>query len=188
MAQAAAQVTGLLLLFALGAAARADELLWARIQNEPNIVVVTRHMQTLGGKPLVWDESGGCKDEARLTPGGEADARKLGEIFAARSIKPFVISSPMCRCRDTATIAFGHALLDPELREIASADDARVGAFDRKASSLLARHRGPTPIVFVSHRPNIELLTLELVDEGDLVVGKISESGELEVLGKMRLQ
>jgi hypothetical protein len=94
----------------------------------------------------------------------------------------------MCRCRDTATIAFGEALLDPELREIASADPGRTGAFDRKAASLLLKHRGSAPIVFVSHRPNIELLTLELVDEGDLVVGKVSDSGEIQVLGRMRLR
>jgi hypothetical protein len=40
----------------------------------------------------------------------------------------------------------------------------------------------------VSHRPNIELLTLELVEEGELVIGKITDSGEIEVLGKMRLR
>jgi phosphohistidine phosphatase SixA len=187
MAKAAAQVAALL---ALGLApfASANDLLWTRIQTEPNIVVLTRHMQSFGGRALIWDESGACKGEARLTPTGEADARRLGELFAARSIKPFVISSPMCRCRDTATLAFGHALLDPELREIASADTARVGAFDRKASSLLAKHRGRAPIVFISHRPNIELLTLELVDEGELVIGRVSEQGEVEVLGKMRLR
>ena len=168
--------------------ASAEELLWTRIRTEPDIVVLTRHMQSFGGEALVWDESGGCKGEARLTPVGQANARKLGELFADRSIKPFVISSPMCRCRDTATLAFGEALLDPDLREIASADTARVSAFDRKASSLLAKHRGRTPIVFVSHRPNIELLTLELVDEGELVIGKVSETGEVEVLGKVRLQ
>jgi phosphohistidine phosphatase SixA len=185
MAKTAAQVTLVLLGFA--PLAGANELLWTRIQTEPHIVVLTRHMQSFGGRALVWDETGACKGESRLTPTGEAEARKLGELFAARSIKPFVISSPMCRCRDTATIAFGHALLDPDLREIASADGARVSAFDRKAGSLLARHRGRAPIVFISHRPNIELLTLELVDEGELVVGKVSDTGDVEVLGKMRL-
>jgi hypothetical protein len=93
----------------------------------------------------------------------------------------------MCRCHETATIAFGEALVDPDLREIASADTARLQGFNQKATSLLLKHRGRTPIVFVSHRPNIELLTLELVDEGELVVGKVSDSGEVEVLGKMRL-
>lgn len=171
----------------LAGAAYADEWLWARIKMEPNIVVLTRNMQSAGGKLLVWDESGGCKGEARLTSEGRTDSRKLGELFSARSIKTFVISSPMCRCRETATIAFGEALVDPDLREIASADTARLRAFEQKATSLLLEHRGRTPIVFVSHRPNIELLTLELVDEGELVVGKVSDSGQVEVLGKMRL-
>jgi len=175
------------MLLGLVPVAGANDLLWERMRSEPNIVVFMRHMPSTGGKPRVWDETGGCKGEARLTPAGQAGARKLGEVFAARAIKPFVISSPMCRCRDTATLAFGHALLDAELREVASADAAQVGAFERKASSLFARHRGRVPIVFISHRPNIELLTLELVDHGDLVVGKISEAGEVEVLGRMRL-
>lgn len=169
------------------AAAHADEVLWARIKMESNIVILTRHMQSAGGKPLVWDESGACQGEARLTAEGRSDSQKLGKLFSGQSIKPLVISSPMCRCRETATLAFGNALVDPDLREIASADTERLRAFDRKAASLLLEHRGRTPIVFVSHRPNIELLTLELVDEGELVVGKVSDSGQVEVLGKMWL-
>jgi phosphohistidine phosphatase SixA len=176
-----------IVLLGLATAAHADETLWTRIATEPNIVVLTRHMQSAGGKPLVWDETGGCKGEAVLTAAGRTEARKLGEAFAARAIKPFVISSPLCRCRDTATIAFGHALLDQDLREIASADTERLSVFDRKASSLLLRHRGRTPIVFISHRPNIELLTMELVEEGELVVGKVQDSGQVEVLGRIRL-
>jgi phosphohistidine phosphatase SixA len=178
---------GALILLGLAWEASADERLWTRIKMDSNIVVLTRHMQSFGGKPLVWDESGECKGEARLTPRGRADSRTLGEQFSARSIEAFVISSPMCRCLETATIAFGEALADPDLREIASADTGRLRAFDRKATSLLLQHRGRRPIVFVSHRPNIELLTLELVDEGELVIGKISDSGEVEVLGKMWL-
>ena len=176
-----------LVLLSLACRAHANELLWTRIKAEPNIVILTRHMESGGGKPLVWDESGGCRGEARLTSAGRSDARQLGELFSAQAIKPFVISSPMCRCVETATIAFGEALTDPDLREIADADTERVRAFDRKARSLLLRQRGRTPIVFVSHRPNIELLTLELVEEGELVIGKITDSGEIEVLGKMRL-
>jgi phosphohistidine phosphatase SixA len=168
-------------------AACADEALWARIKVEPNIVVLTRNMQSAGGKPRFWDETGGCQGEARLTAEGRTDSRKLGELFSARSISSFVMSSPLCRCRETATIAFGGALVDPDLREIATADTARLRAFDQKATSLLLKHRGRTPIVFVSHRPNIEFLTLEIIDEGEFVVGKVSDSGEVQVLGKMRL-
>jgi hypothetical protein len=45
----------------------------------------------------------------------------------------------MCRCRDTARIAFGEALLtDAALRVIATADRERTSAYERKAQSLIA--------------------------------------------------
>ena len=178
---------GLALLLLSLAGAQANDLLWTRIKAEPNIVILTRHMQSGGGKGLVWDQSGACAGEARLTSAGRADAQKLGALFAGQAIKPLVISSPMCRCLETARIAFGEPLADPDLREIASADTERLRAFNQKATTLLLQHRGHTPIVFVSHRPNIELLTLELVEEAELVVGRISDNGEIEVLGKMRV-
>jgi hypothetical protein len=39
----------------------------------------------------------------------------------------------------------------------------------------------------VSHRPNIDLLTMELVDEGELLVGRANAHGEIEVLGRIRV-
>ena len=165
----------------------ADEALWARIKAEPNIVVLMRNMQSSGGAPRFWDETGSCQGEARLTPEGRTNSRRLGELFSARSIRPVVMASPVCRCRETATIAFGEARIEPDLREIATADTARLRDFEQKATSLLLRHRGSTPIVLVTHRPNIEFLTLELIDEGELLVGKVSDSGEVQVLGKMKL-
>src|SRR5712664_2962081 len=134
-----------LVFLGLAASAYANELLWVRIKMESNIVVLTRHMQSAGGKPLVWDESGGCEGEARLTPEGRTDARVLGHLFSAQSIKAFAISSPMCRCRDTATIAFGDALVDPDLREIASADTARLtvvpGSHDERLRNSAGQER-----------------------------------------------
>jgi hypothetical protein len=47
---------------------------------------------------------------------------------------------------------------------------------------------GAAPIVFVSHRPNIDLLTMELIDSGELLVGKVTGNGEIDVLGKIRIQ
>lgn len=37
-------------------------------------------------------------------------------------------------------------------------------------------------------RRHVDQLTMELIDEEDLLVGKTSESGEIEVLGKIRLR
>ena len=180
-------------LFALGLAvlssfAWADDQLWEKLRTEPNLIVLMRHAHSGGGRPLTWDESGNCRGELRLTQEGKALAHKIGEAFASRGIKPAVISSPMCRCLETARIAFdAQPATDPDLRETASADSERIQTFENKARSLIASKRGSVPVVFVSHRPNIDQLTMELVDEGDLLVGRINETGEIDVLGKITL-
>ncbi|HEY0879393.1 MAG TPA: phosphoglycerate mutase family protein [Zeimonas sp.] len=164
----------------------AGDTLWERLKNDENLVVLMRHTESTGGHPLAWDESGGCRGELVLTGKGKAHARRIGEAFASRGIVPVVISSPMCRCLQTAREAFGSPpRSDPNLREVASADAARAQAYEAKALSLIASHRGKAPIVFVSHRPNIDQLTMELIADGELLVGKANESGEIEVLGKI---
>jgi broad specificity phosphatase PhoE len=166
----------------------ADDVLWKKLETEGDLVVLMRHTQPAGGNPLVWDESGNCKGESMLTASGEAHAKRIGAAFAAHGLKPRIISSPMCRCRDTARIAFGGDIVtDESLREVASADSGRVKRFERKAQSLIAAHRGSVPVVLVSHRPNIDLLTMELVDEGELLVGRANANGEVDVLGKIKV-
>ncbi len=178
-----------LLLNLLALYAWANEPLWEKLRTEPNLVVLMRHTQPAGGNPLTWDESGNCKGESMLTAEGKAHARSIGEAFAAHGIKPTVISSPMCRCRETARIAFGETFLtDAALREIASADSERANAFERKAQSLIVSRRGSSPVVFVSHRPNIDLLSLELIGEGELLVGRANAKGQIDVLGKIQVQ
>ena len=164
----------------------ANELLWQKLKAEPNLVVLMRHTKPAGGDPLAWDASGNCTGESLLTAEGKTHARKIGEEFARHGIKPTVITSPMCRCRETARIAFGgEGISDASLREIASADSARANAFERKAQALFATYRGSTPVVFVSHRPNVDLLSLELIGEGELLVTRANVKGELDVLGKI---
>jgi broad specificity phosphatase PhoE len=178
----------LLLLVAMLGTARADDALWERLGREKDLVVLMRHAQPAGGDPLAWDESGHCAGESMLTAPGKAHAARIGAEFTRRGIKPVVISSPMCRCRDTAQLAFGVSpLMDRELREVATADGARMARFEQVAQGLIARHRGAAPVVVVTHRPNIDRLSMELVDSGDLVIARSDARGELEVLGKIRI-
>ena len=179
----------LVLVGAIGLPAWADEALWKKLETESNLVVLMRHTEPSGGNPLLWDESGNCKGESMLTAHGEAHAKRIGAAFASHGVRARVLSSPMCRCRDTARIAFGgDPVTDEDLREVASADSSRVKRFERKAQSLIAGHRGSVPVVLVNHRPNIDLLTMELLDEGDLLVGRANASGEIDVLGKIKVQ
>ena len=180
----------LLLSFSLGAVA--DESLWQKVEQNPNIVVFMRNAESSGNRDgtnmLKWDSSGKCISESTLTAVGRAQAMRVGEAFEKRGIKPLVISSPMCRCKETAQIAFGEFLTDPDLRQRPSVDTNGQEAFQEIASELLTKHRGKPPIVFVNHRPNIDALTMELINIGELLVGTLDEDGEIEVLGKIRLE
>jgi phosphohistidine phosphatase SixA len=170
----------------------ANDLLWEKLQRDPNMIVLMRNSESSGnrdgGNMLVWDASGRCKGESTLTGKGKAHAKSIGEAFAKHGIKPMVISSPMCRCSETSKIAFGEYVTDPDLRQTASTNTQGQEKFQAKTSTFLSKYRGKTPIVFVNHRPNIDSLTMELLDIGDLLIGSIIETGEIEVLGKIRVE
>ena len=46
---------------------------------------------------------------------------------------------------------------------------------------------GPGNVVMVTHRPNIEVLTMELIAPAELVVVTADEDGNLEVIGRITL-
>ena len=166
----------------------ADDALWASLKTEPYIIVLIRHTHTSGGNPLAWDESGNCLNESVLSNKGKAQAHNIGEAFVMRDIKPNIISSPMCRCLETAKLAFNVPITtDPDLREVASANGDRMMNFENTAKTLIAKMRGNSPVVFISHRPNISQLTMELIEQGELLVGRSNEKGEIDVLGKIVL-
>ena len=176
---------------ASASAAGTDEAaLWIKLRSEPHLVVFMRHTQSTGRNALTWDESGNCRGEAVLGEEGKAHAKKIGDAFVQHGVKPMrIISSPMCRCRETAQIAFGNDYVtDALLREIASADSARTAAYEKTAASLIVTNLGNAPVVFVSHAPNINLLTLELIAEGDLLIGRANQKGEIDVVGKIRVE
>lgn len=186
------RILWMFLLALITSAAIASESLWEKLRNDPNMVVLMRNSESSGNRDgtnmLVWDASGKCRGESTLTEKGKAQARRIGAAFVKYGIKPKVISSPMCRCTETASIAFGEYITDPDLRQRPLEELDAEEVFQAKASSILSKHRGKTPIVFVNHRPNIDSLTMELIDVGDLLIGTITEVGEVEVVGKIPLQ
>lgn len=167
----------------------ADEDLWAQLQSDPNLVVFMRNAESSGNvdgaNMLVWDSTGKCSGESALTAVGRDQAQAIGAAFAKRGVKPIVISSPMCRCKETARIAFGEYVTDPGLRQRPTSDIEEQEVFQATASALLRQHWGKLPIVFVNHRPNIDALTMELIQIGELLVGSVTEYGEFELLGKI---
>src|SRR5262245_49903148 len=87
--------------------AAGDDDLWATLQGGGHVLLI-RHALTTPG---VGDPPGfkldDCSTQRNLSDDGRAEAGKLGEIFRARRIPiDRVLSSPWCRCIETARIAF----------------------------------------------------------------------------------
>jgi phosphohistidine phosphatase SixA len=169
------------------AAAAENDDLWELLRTEKNLVILMRnaHLDRDSGDPLVWDQTGNCHNETLLSEQGRKYAVNLGELFRKNAVNPIVISSPMCRCKQTAGLAFGEDLVShPVLREIASADAMRHHAFLQHSARLLAENRSARPIVFISHRPNIAALTFEQISVTELLLGSVGDDGEIEIIGK----
>lgn len=168
-------------------AALADDALWQALRSQPNLIVLLRHAPAGGGDGAVYDASGKCRGERMLTTAGQSLASKMGAQFASHKIRPRVISSPLCRARDTAQLAFRRFKLESALREIASANVNGIQDFEIAAKRLALSYRGSRPLVMVTHQPNIEALTFESIESGEAVVARVSDAGEIEVLGRMRI-
>lgn len=170
--------------------AHADPKLWETIKTQPNVVLVGRHMDVERGRGTHYDASGNCQGEVMLTPKGRKQAVAFGEAFKTNGVGPdklHIVASAMCRMRDTAMLAFGKATLEPALRESFSGGGGRMTEFMDAAEGWIRKNRGTTPLLLLTHHPNIDALTGEQPDYGQVVVAQSDASGGLNVLGLLRL-
>jgi phosphohistidine phosphatase SixA len=102
-----------------------------------------------------------CNKQRNLSEQGIKDSRKLGEAIRKFNIQvDRVISSPYCRCVDTAIFAFNKVEIDNQLRAIlnenAEVTQKLIGSLSVKLKAL------PPPgsnTVLVSHTANLREVT-----------------------------
>lgn len=172
------------------APAHADESLWQKIRSESNIVLILRHgaIAPLRGQTgTTFDASGNCRGEIMLSTRGREESALMGRLLKERGVDPHVVSSAMCRNRDTAMLAFGRVELDPALRESGTGDQARFREFLNAATGWVLKYRGARPLAMIMHLPNIDSLTGEQPEHGEMLVTQSSDKGELDVLGRITL-
>lgn len=72
------------------------------------VVVAMRHATAPGTFDPPGFRLGDCSTQRNLSEEGRAQARRVGQWFAQRGLRPAGIrSSPWCRCVETAELAFG---------------------------------------------------------------------------------
>lgn len=177
----------LLVLVALAASpAKADETLWKAVQQGGHVLFI-RHASTtpgFGDPPGFKLEQ--CATQRNLSEEGRTQARRMGETFRKRGV-PIgeVLSSPWCRCVETAKLAFGRAKAWTALSNL----HARHQNAEKQVRAMrprIAGHQGKDNLVLVSHGSVAVALVADRPAMGEILVLKPRPSG-FRVAGRLSL-
>ena len=133
---------------------------FAAALREGGCAVILRHAQTEAG---IGDPPGFrldiCSTQRNLSTEGRAQARRIGDWFAAQGLRPqALLSSAWCRCRDTADLAFRKHALWPALNSFfGNADSGKEQAAQMRTA--IARIPRQQFEVWVTHQVNVTALT-----------------------------
>lgn len=165
-------------------AAHAAESVWDALRT-PGAVVVLRHSYAPGAFDPPDARLEDCSTQRNLDESGRAQAARVGEAFRQNGIAVgTVLSSPRCRCLDTARLAFsqvqswgvlGGALRDAELRQRQVAEIKKT----------IAAHRAGPPLVLVTHGSVVTDLTGLSIRMGEFVVLRPGADGGHTVAGQL---
>lgn len=167
-------------------AARADEDLWKLLRGGGQVVLI-RHGVT---HPGVGDPPGfrldDCSTQRNLSEAGRREAQRLGEEIRARGIPiAQVISSPWCRCLDTARLAFRiEARTDPALGNLfgrRELEEEQVAALRK----LVRRPAGGGNLFLVTHGSTTYALTGVSPGTAEMVVLTPQREGGFRVAGRL---
>jgi phosphohistidine phosphatase SixA len=170
---------------ALSSPARADEKLWGLLK-EGGQVVLIRHAHTTPGvgdpASMQLDD---CSTQRNLSEEGREQARQLGAAFRARSI-PIgrVLSSPWCRCLDTARLAFGKAEVSQLLGNLFGRPENRDKQV-REMRALGGNWRGSGNLVLLSHGSTIQALTGVSPEPAEMVILSPRGDGRFDMAGRL---
>jgi phosphohistidine phosphatase SixA len=178
------------LALAISPAANADDAAaWARLR-PGGLVLLMRHASTepgLGDPPGF--KLGDCATQRNLSQAGRAEAERVRAKFAAERIPvAHVFTSPWCRCRETAMLAFGRA---EDWMPLASFFDfpdreREYNAAVKRRISLYARRKPAGNVIMVTHNVNIAALSRQSVAPAELVVMRPEGCCDARMLERLR--
>ena len=169
-------------------AARDDDALGAMLASG-GMVMLMRHAST---GPDAGDPPGyrldDCSTQRNLSDQGRAQARRVGERLREMRVPiDRVFTSPWCRCRETARLAFYKSEDWEPLGSFFDRPDAEAEATEHVRKRILGysikKPRGN--IVMVTHNVNIAALTKLSVAPAELVVVQPDGCCGLKVAGRL---
>jgi broad specificity phosphatase PhoE len=168
-----------------GAARADDAALWALLQGGGQVVLL-RHAATTAG---VGDPPGfaldDCSTQRNLSEQGRRDAQRLGKVLRQRRVPVArVLSSPWCRCLDTARLVFGRkAQVEPALGNLFGRPE-RTTEQVAELRRLVRRAEGGN-LFMVTHGSTTSALTGVSPAQGEMVVLRPLAGGDFQVAGRL---
>jgi phosphohistidine phosphatase SixA len=180
-----AAVGALLAVLLVPGVAVGSEQLWALLKGGGQVVLM-RHAVTTPG---VGDPPGmrldDCATQRNLSDEGRRDARQIGLAFRARGVVvDRVLTSPWCRCVETARLAFGAADIAPALSNLYGRAENRTPQV-REMQAMVGERRSVGNLVLVSHGSTILALTGVSLDSGEMLVVTPQGAGRFVVIGRL---
>lgn len=166
----------------------ANDTVWSKLREGGNIVLI-RHALTpaqFGDPPgMNLDD---CATQRNLTDAGREQAKRIGAAFAEQKATVHdVRSSRLCRCIDTAQLAFGKFSVQDELTAITQDTPERR----KEKAEWLKRFLATRPsandhnIVLVTHNFNIQDATGVSIAMGEALVIRPQGEANFEIIGRL---
>jgi phosphohistidine phosphatase SixA len=174
-----------LALLAAAAPAGADERVWTLVKTGGQAIFIRHAITTPGvGDPPNMRLTD-CSTQRNLTDAGRAHARRVGEAFRARAIVvDRVLSSPWCRCQETARLAFGPPETWAPLGNLFGRPENRAAQVE-ELQRLAGERRGGGNVVLVTHGSTISALTGINPATAEMVVVTPQGGGRFTVAGRL---
>ena len=170
-------ISALLALFAIPVSANLTNSL-----SDGQHVLLIRHADAPGyGDPAGYrlDQ---CSTQRNLGDRGKKQAVLIGQWLTNQGITTAkVMSSPWCRCIDTAKILNkGQVTIAPALGSFfdnMSMEKEQTRNLEKLIQAQLSENP-KTPIILVTHHVNIQAFTGKVVNVGDMVLAKVDKNGK----------
>ncbi len=149
----------------------------------PNYALLMRHAMAPGvGDPAGYSLTD-CSTQRNLDAQGRQQAARTGQWLRHQGIqKALVVSSPWCRCKDTAGLLdFGQPQVDPAMGSFFE-NSQQAAVFTRRLQQRLAQlgtTKGDQALILVTHHVNILNYMGEHVGSGDMVLVQFDHQGKL---------
>jgi phosphohistidine phosphatase SixA len=173
------------LLLSISAPLKADQV--AEAMRAGGVAILIRHATAPGTFDPPGFRINDCATQRNLSTEGRAEAQRIGSHLKSLGLKPGeVLTSQWCRCRDTASLAFGTARDWPALNSFISARESEAAQVAEVRARIARIKPGEAPLVLVTHQVMVTAISGIYPQSGEAVVVAPERTGGIRVIGSVK--